>query len=259
VDSFLFDKRQGFCEHYASAFAVMMRAANIPARIVLGYQGGELNPQAQHLIVRQSDAHAWVEVWLPGFGWRRVDPTAAVAPERIDSGMSGSRLNGAAAAWGLSAPSAFLHNLGLSWDAVNAKWNDFVLGYGPDNQNRFMRWLGMENPDWRKMMLTLLGIVFSLILLISVALTLRYRAPRPDKARRLYQTFVQKTQLPLAVGESPLAFAERAETESNLDPETIDDVTNAYLLARYGAPDARALEVLRQSVSRLSSAAVRRR
>jgi transglutaminase-like putative cysteine protease len=91
VDRFLFDTRQGFCEHYASAFAVMMRAAGIPSRIVLGYQGGELNPLGEYMIVRQSDAHAWTEVWLAGRGWTRVDPTAAVAPERISDGISGVR------------------------------------------------------------------------------------------------------------------------------------------------------------------------
>ena len=251
VDSFLFDTRRGFCEHYASAFAVMMRAAGIPSRIVLGYQGGELNPQAEHLIVRQSDAHAWTEVWLPGEGWRRVDPTAAVAPERIDSGMSGSRLNGAAAAWGFSSPSEFLHSLGLSWDAINAKWNDLVLGYGPENQDRFMRFLGMQDPDWRKMMLSLLAIVFTLILLISVFLTLRYQAPRKDKALRLYQTFVKKSALPIVVGETPDAFAKRASAESKLDDTAIEEVTAAYLAARYGAPDTRALSKLQRSVSRL--------
>ncbi len=252
VDSFLFDTRKGFCEHYASAFAVLMRAADIPARIVLGYQGGELNPQAEHLIVRQSDAHAWTEVWLPGTGWHRVDPTAAVAPERIDSGMSGSRLSGAAAAWGIPTPSALLHSLGLSWDAINAKWNDLVLGYGPDNQNRFMRWLGMDTPDWRKMMLTLLGIVFGLILLISVLLSLRYRAPRADRALRLYRKFQLKTGLPLSTGETPSAFAERARVDSRLDSTTIDDVTEAYLAARYGPAGANALDELRRSVSRLA-------
>ncbi|MCB1843849.1 MAG: DUF3488 domain-containing transglutaminase family protein, partial [Halioglobus sp.] len=97
IDEFLFDTRRGFCEHYASAFAVMMRAAGIPSRIVLGYQGGEWNPLGKHLIVRQSDAHAWTEVWLPNRGWLRVDPTAAVAPERIESGMSGAMIDGSAA------------------------------------------------------------------------------------------------------------------------------------------------------------------
>lgn len=251
VDQFLFDTRQGFCEHYASAFAVLMRAANIPSRVVLGYQGGELNPQAEHLIVRQSDAHAWTEVWLPNKGWRRIDPTAAVAPERIDAGMSGSRMSGAAAAWGFSSPSAFFHNLGLSWDAINAKWNDLVLGYGPENQDRFMRFLGMEDPDWRKMILSLLAIVFGIILAISLILARRFQAPRKDKALRLYQKFVKKSALPIIVGETPDSFAARASAESKLDETVIEDVTAAYLAARYGEPDSHAIGRLQQSVSRL--------
>lgn len=251
VDAFLFDTQQGFCEHYASAFAVMMRAVGIPARIVLGYQGGEMNPMSEQLIVRQSDAHAWTEVWLEGLGWTRVDPTSAVAPERIDSGMSGSMLNGSAAAWGLLAPSAFLHNLGLSWDAINAKWNDLVLGYGPENQGKLMEWLGMENPDWRKKMLTMIALVIGMVILISLLLAFRYRAPRPDRAAILYRSFVKKAGMDLHVGESPAAFAARARSESDMDDDTIDAVTTEYLSARYGRPDAHSLQRLQQRVSQL--------
>ncbi len=251
VDAFLFDTQQGFCEHYASAFAVMMRSVGIPARIVLGYQGGEMNPMSDQLIVRQSDAHAWTEVWIEGHGWYRVDPTAAVAPERIDAGMSGSMLNGAGAAWGLLAPSAFLHKLGLSWDAINAKWNDLVLGYGPENQSKLMQWLGMQEPDWRKMMLTMLALVIGLVILISLILAFRYRAPRPDRAAILYRTFVKKSGLPLFVGETPASFALRARFESEMDDEAIDVVTTEYLLARYGAPDSQSMQRLQQRVSQL--------
>src|SRR5690606_13368344 len=88
VDDFLFNTRSGFCEHYASAFAFLMRAAGIPARVVTGYQGGEVNPIGGYLIVRQSEAHAWVEVWLEGRGWVRIDPTAAVSPLRVESGIA---------------------------------------------------------------------------------------------------------------------------------------------------------------------------
>src|SRR5210317_2243670 len=177
VDRFLFETRRGFCEHYASAFSVMMRSVGIPTRIVLGYHGGELNPLGGHLIVRQSDAHAWTEVWIAGLGWHRVDPTAAVAPERIDAGRTGAMFDGSGAAWGLGAPSMLLHNLVLAWDAANAKWNEWILGYGPDNQERFMDWLGMDDPDWRQMILTLVALVTGLTMLISLALMLRYRPP----------------------------------------------------------------------------------
>jgi len=251
VDEFMFDTRQGFCEHYASAFTVMMRAAGIPARIVLGYQGGEMNPVGEYLIVRQSDAHAWTEVWIEGVGWYRVDPTAAVAPERIDAGMSAAMFDGAAAAWGLSAPSEFLHNLGLSWDAVNAKWNDLVLGYGPENQNKLMEWLGMDDPDWRKMMLTLIGIVIGMVILISLLLALRYRAPRPDRAAILYRTFVRKSGVVLAIGETPVAFAAKAHSASMLDDAAIDGITAAYLATRYGLPDPQSLQQLELQVSQL--------
>ena len=253
VDQFLFNTQQGFCEHYASAFAVMMRSVGIPARIVLGYQGGELNSigQETYLIVRQSDAHAWTEVWVEGAGWYRVDPTAAVAPERIDAGMSASMFNGAAAAWGLSAPSAFLHNLGLSWDAINAKWNDYVLGYGPENQDKLMQWLGMEDPDWRKMMFTLLAIVIGMVVLISLLLALRYRAPRPDRAALLYRKFVKKSGVTLDTGETPAAFAAKAYSASTIDDEVIDTITAAYLAARYGTPDPASLRQLESQVKQL--------
>ena len=251
VDEFLFETQQGFCEHYASAFAVMMRAAGIPARIVLGYQGGELNPVGNYLIVRQADAHAWTEVWLEGVGWRRVDPTAAVAPERIDDGMSASMFGGAATAWGLSAPSALLHKLSLSWDALNARWNDWVLGYGPENQDKFMQWLGMQKPDWQKMMLTLLGLLIGMIMLISLHLAQRYRAPRPDRAAILYRRFVKKCGLALQTGETPDAFAARARATATVDGEAIDAFTCDYLVARYGREDPDALLRLERRLRQL--------
>ncbi|RTK99023.1 MAG: transglutaminase domain-containing protein, partial [Neisseriaceae bacterium] len=88
VDDFLFNSRRGFCEHYASSFVFLMRAAGVPARVVTGYMGGELNPVGGYLIVRQSDAHAWAEVWLGNAGWQRVDPTAAVAPARVQQDLA---------------------------------------------------------------------------------------------------------------------------------------------------------------------------
>ncbi len=251
VDRFLFDTQRGFCEHYASAFAVMMRAAGIPSRIVLGYQGGELNPLGDYLIVRQSDAHAWTEVWLEGVGWRRVDPTAAVAPERVNSGISASMFDGIGAAWGLAAPSLLLHRLMLTWDALNARWNEWVLGYGPENQNRFMRWLGMDDPDWRKMMLTLVSIVIALTLLISLLLMLRYRSPPRDRAAILYGRFVKKTGIERAIGETPDAFADRAVSESPLPAEIVRTITASYLDARYGTLDPAALGRLEEEVTAL--------
>ena len=229
----------------------MMRAAGIPARIVLGYQGGELNPMGNYLIVRQSDAHAWTEVWLEGVGWRRVDPTAAVAPERIDAGLTGAMFDGIGEAWGLSAPSELLHQLGLTIDALNAKWNEWILGYGPENQNKFMEWLGMDDPDWQKMMLTLIGAVTALIVLISMLLMLRYRPPPRDRAAILYRKFVRKAGVEPRVGETPARFATRAAGASPIPTGTIDEITSLYLEARYGSASPAALNGLRASVAAL--------
>ena len=251
VDRFLFDTRQGFCEHYASAFAVMMRAAGVPARVVLGYQGGELNPMGGHLIVRQSDAHAWNEVWLEGVGWRRVDPTSAVAPERIEIGRGGSMFDGVGAAWGFDMPSALLHKVTLYWDAMNASWNEWVLGYGPENQNKFMEWLGMDDPDWRKMMLTMIAVVIGLVLLISLALSLRYRPPKRDRAAILYTRFVRKTGIEPATGETPALFAVRVDGESAIPTETVNSITSTYLDARYGPLNPQALQRLESEVRKL--------
>ncbi len=248
IDRFLFDTREGFCEHYASAFSVLMRNAGIPARIVLGYHGGEVNPLGGHLIVRQSDAHAWVEVWLDGLGWHRVDPTAAVAPERIDIGASDAALEGIGETWGFNAPSRLLHRVVMTWDAVNAKWNAWVLGYGPETQDSFMRWLGMENPNWRKMILTLVGLVVGLVMLVSVLLMLRYRPPPRDPAAILYQRFVKKSRIEPRTGETARVFALRVRETGAIPDDIVDNVTNAYLDARYGPDDEQAFKKLKRVV-----------
>ncbi|MEM9334333.1 MAG: DUF3488 and transglutaminase-like domain-containing protein [Pseudomonadota bacterium] len=236
VDKFMFETRQGFCEHYASAFAVMMRAAGIPARVVLGYQGGEVNTVGEepYLIVRQADAHAWNEVWLEGIGWRRVDPTAAVAPERIDVGRSAALFDGIAEDWGMTAPSQWLYRIQQNWDYLNARWNDWVLGYGPDKQRQFMQTMGMDNPDWRRMMLTLVALVAILVFIASVFMTLRNRPPPADEALKLYRRFVRKTGESLQHGETPEAFARRLKSRGRLDAASVDELTETYLRVRYG-------------------------
>ena len=254
VDRFMFDTRRGFCEHYASAFAVMMRAAGIPSRIVLGYQGGEINPMGGHLTVRQADAHAWTEIWLPNRGWHRVDPTAAVAPERIESGISGAMLSGIAASWGLATPIALIHRMGLTWDALNAKWNDWILGYGPDQQESFLEWLGMDEPDWRKMMLTLTFLLAALVGLISLALMMRYRPPQKDHAALLYKKFTRKAGLTPNCGETPQDYASRLSEDRKELAAGADRVTVQYLSARYGPPNPAATDLLRAAVAGFKTA-----
>jgi transglutaminase-like putative cysteine protease len=255
VDRFLFDTRRGFCEHYASAFAVMMRAAGIPSRIVLGYQGGEINTMSGDLTVRQADAHAWTEVWLPGRGWYRVDPTAAVAPERIEMGRYGAMIDGIGEAWGLNASSQWIYQVQMAWDAMNAKWNEWILAYGPDNQGRFMEWLGMEDPDWRKMMLTLVTIVVVLIAGISALLIIRYRPPPRDRAAQLYRKFTRAAGVEPARGETPYDVAARIVTAKTGLSSEVEDITGLYLDVRYGPPQPASLSRLQSAVQDFSAKA----
>ncbi|MDG2376601.1 MAG: DUF3488 and transglutaminase-like domain-containing protein, partial [Woeseiaceae bacterium] len=247
VDLFLFDTRRGFCEHYASAFAVMMRAANIPSRIVLGYQGGEINTLGNYLTVRQADAHAWTEVWLPGRGWYRVDPTAAVAPERIDMGRYGAIIDGVGASWGLNTPYEWLYQITMTWDALNAEWNEWILAYGPDNQLEFMEWLGMDKPDWRQMMLTLVLILVILVAIISTLILMRYQPPPKDEATRLYQEFMKAAGVTPEKGETPIKLTSRIAAGHD-DPSLAEKITEIYLDTRYGPPELISIEQLQTAV-----------
>ncbi len=191
IDEFLFDSRTGFCGHYASAFAVLARAVGIPARVVTGYQGGERNPLGDYWIVRQADAHAWVEVWLDGH-WERVDPTAAVAPERIEWGMdtavNSGRLRGAEALRG----SRFAQQLLLSWDAVNAAWNRWVLAFGPDSQLRLLRFAGIPEPSLRHLLAALV-ISMGLGLAWLASRSQRRHAGPPDPLQKSYSLLCRRT------------------------------------------------------------------
>lgn len=147
VDQFLFETREGFCEHFSSAFVVLMRGAGIPSRIVVGYQGGEKNPITGDVTIRQSDAHAWAEVWLKDQGWVRVDPTSAVAPERIQLSLANAVPEedlGAVPIFSRRATSRLKPLVDL-WDAIDSNWNKLVLGYGPKKQEKFLRSLGIKN------------------------------------------------------------------------------------------------------------------
>ncbi len=140
VDEFLFDEQAGFCEHFSSAFVVLMRASGIPARVVTGYVGGYRNPVGDYWLVRRSDAHAWAEVWLDGRGWVRVDPTAAVAPERIYDTID-DRRPGALGGFAGLAP---MFDVG---DWLRRGWNDFVLGYNAARQRRLLEAFGVPDLD----------------------------------------------------------------------------------------------------------------
>lgn len=261
VDEFLFDVRRGFCEHYASAFVTLMRAAGLPARIVTGYQGGEANRAEKYLIVRQSDAHAWAEVWLPERGWVRVDPTAAVAPERIEYGAEAlQRLVQQGALLGRMQPgeiqAALARNwLGESWQLVRlaldsslATWQRWVLNYDFSRQQELLARLGMEHIAMSRLV-GLLALVVALLFGIYVLATWP-RGVRPDPVQRAWLSFCRKLAragLARLPHEGALDFAARvARTRPDLAPVT-RTITGLYLRIRY-AGDENA--VLREQLAR---------
>jgi transglutaminase-like putative cysteine protease len=164
ADEFWFDRREGFCEHIASAFVVLMRGMGIPARLVTGYQGGELNRVDGFWIVRQSDAHAWTEVWLGGRGWVRVDPTSAVAPGRTGSFQRLQAPRGViATAFGTVSPD-IAAGMRAAWEALNNSWNQWVLNYTQSKQLDLLKNLGFSSPSWEDLSYVLLALVVALAL-----------------------------------------------------------------------------------------------
>ncbi|MEO7401212.1 MAG: DUF3488 and transglutaminase-like domain-containing protein [Polaromonas sp.] len=158
ADEFWFDRKQGFCEHIASAFVVLMRALDVPARIVTGYQGGELNSVDGFWVIRQSDAHAWAEVWQAGQGWTRVDPTSAVAPGRTGAFQRLAVPRGAVAqALGNFSPT-LAAQLRATWEAVNNSWSQWVLNYTQGKQLDLLKNIGFESPSWEDLSYVLIGV-----------------------------------------------------------------------------------------------------
>ena len=214
IDDFLFSSRRGFCEHFASAYVFLMRAAGVPARVVTGYQGGEINPVDGYLTVRQSDAHAWAEIWIAGQGWLRVDPTAAVAPSRIERGIEAALPAGDPLPALVRIDTDWLRQLRNRWEATNNAWNQWVLGYNPERQRELLSRMGLREPDWRSMTTTL-AILCSLILAIVTAWTL-YQRRTTTAAQRAWQAYCRqlaKFGIVRADWEGPLALADRVASE----------------------------------------------
>jgi transglutaminase-like putative cysteine protease len=241
VDEFLYATRAGFCEHYAGAFVFLMRAAGIPARVVTGYQGGELNPIDGYLAVRQSDAHAWSEVWLPKLGWVRVDPTAAVSPDRVRRGLSSALP--APAPFGFEGlgrlmqpdPDSLLARVRYAIGAANNSWNQWVLNYNPQRQHALLESLQQEVLSWRSAALLLL--VCALLLLVGKF----SRRRREDPVDRLYSALCHRLGqlgLPRAPDEGPTAYAARISA-ADLAPgpkAAAADFLRRYSAWRYASP-----------------------
>lgn len=243
IDEFLFATRAGFCEHYASAFVFLMRAMQIPARVVTGYQGGQINPVDGFMTVRQSDAHAWAEVLLAGKGWTRVDPTAAVAPERIerDSNVASTE----PALGGLFTMNvgrgSLLGNLRFRWDAINNSWNQWVLNYTPEQQKSLLQSLGFDNIDWQTM--TLLAITAAMLIMLVIAGPLLANRIKRDPLDAVYFALckqLEKRGHARSTHEGPRSYCVRLLGSSSLPREhkhAIKQFMMLYETAQYGAID----------------------
>jgi transglutaminase-like putative cysteine protease len=238
VDEFLFATKAGFCEHFSSAFVFLMRAAGVPARVVTGYQGGELNPVDEIITVRQSDAHAWAEVFLFGRGWLRVDPTAAAVPGRLESGLARS-VPETQQPLIMRPQLEWLRGLRYQWEAAAHKWNVWVLGYSPERQRGLMSYIGMRDADWRSltaMLFTALGAMTLVLLLWSLR-----RLARPDPVQRAWRAFCVKLAakgVERAPSEGPRDFAERAARALPAARRAILRIGALYISLRYGPPSS---------------------
>lgn len=246
VDDFLFDTRAGFCEHYASAFVVLMRSAGIPARVVTGYQGGDINSADGALEVRQRDAHAWTEVWFDDAGWVRVDPTAAVAPERVEIGLARTLPQpGLAGVFTLTADNPVAEALRAvrdRWNAVEGAWNHWVLQYNGSAQRSLLERLGFEHVDWQNLILGALALLGTMTAAMA-ARVLWHRPPRDAvlKAYARFETRLARAGLARAPHEPPQAYAQRLrQALAPPSAEAATRIIDAYIALRYRPAPARA-------------------
>lgn len=249
VDEFLFDTRLGFCEHFAGAFTFLLRAAGIPARVVTGYQGGDYNASGHYLIVRQADAHAWVEVWLEGRGWQRVDPTFAAAPARIESGLARSIPQGGELPLMLRGDDNWIKTVRLQLDVLVNAWNQSIIGFDAERQRNFLQKLGIADFLSLSYLGWLLGGAGLILGGIAVFMLVPWHLRERDPAVRAYQRFCRKLAARGMIREShegPLDFADRARSAIPELATRIDAITTDYLAVRYGGETGKQKTLQRQ-------------
>lgn len=246
VDDFLFSTRAGFCEHYASSFTVLMRAAGIPARVVTGYQGGFWNKLGDYLLVRNSDAHAWSEVWLHGRGWTRIDPTAAARPERISLGAAAAA--GDDSAW---YQNGWLQGLGNRWDIVNRWWSKGVIGFDALRQRGLLTPFGIRRADTGALGVAL-AISIGLLVALGLAATL-LRRRRGDALGATMAVLLQRLAragVARRASEGPRHFFSRAARALPHERARLRALGEAYLRLRYSGamPTPESLRMFRRAV-----------
>lgn len=254
IDDFILQKQRGFCQHFAGSFVYMARAAGIPARVVVGYQGGEYNAQGHYWLIRQYDAHAWAELWLEGRGWVRFDPTAAVAPERIEQGIATVNPNAGLGEFRQYPGFSVFNRLQQQWDAINYRWQLSIMGYDSSAQLQLLqRWLGDFTPT--RLALVLLGVLLILLLPVLVVLWLQQQVVDRHPAIRVYLSlsrWLARRQI-VRRDDEPLGdFCTRAAQQlPGIRPE-LRQFQQLFNLAYYGGQPER-LADLRASLRRIKT------
>jgi transglutaminase-like putative cysteine protease len=236
VDQFLFTSKKGFCEHYASSFTLLMRAAGVPARVVVGYQGGSINPINQFLTVRQSNAHAWAEVWLENRGWLRIDPTSAIAPERIERNLNSALSRDEYRPLYMYLSSGPLKNLMFYWDAIDNGWKQWVIGYDAKLQHKFLSSIFNKKMNLTDIVLVLVIILFFTTLIISLYIFKSTAKKINDPVQKIYNKFCLKlahNNLPRHIYEGPIDFSSRAIERFSQQKNTIELITKIYIKLRF--------------------------
>lgn len=260
IDQFLFNTRQGFCEHFAASFAFLMRAADVPARVVVGYQGGKQNPYGGYLVVRQSDAHAWCEVWLPEKGWIRIDPTSAIAPTRL---AGSSELLPSGGTEGLLSfmrrGSSWFREITDAWDFLNSRWNNVVMGYSPNkSSNMFFRLgINIKTPKGlgQALLITMAAAIFVLACAVIFVQFLRHKKER-DEIGNSWIKFCRKLEqagLSRRPSQGPLAYLEYISQNRPDLTSNAKKIISSYIQLRYSdILDIDETLKFRQMVSRFS-------
>ncbi len=252
VDEFLFDTQEGFCEHYASAFTLLMRAAGIPSRVVTGYLGGEMNDD--YMIVRQSDAHAWSEAYIDG-AWQRFDPTGAVAPSRVEQGLSAALPQGELTGFQHNKAFTWTKKFSLAWDGLNHDWQRLIVDYNNDSQESLFEKLGLPNMKLWQITVFILAIagLWALWILRSPLQKTNKRLSVADKAWNKVEHWLSTQHVIRKTSETPQAFLDRACQELTHYETDLREIGKLLMPARFAAiPEAAAAEQARDAEQHLN-------
>jgi transglutaminase-like putative cysteine protease len=256
VDTTMFDSKKGFCAHFASAYATMMRAVGVPARIVTGYLGGEWNPAGGYLLVRQTEAHAWTEIWLDDRGWTRIDPTTVVAPERLQRGLYDLMPEQLPVSSQIFR-TAWINHLAQWWDGANQWWQERVVEFNLRAQLEALRKLGIESPDWKHLGWAFATALIAWVAWIAFALRRSVARAKPDRIGRAWLKATRKLARVAparAADEGPMTYAARVAAARPDLASVVSDIARRYSGLRYGRSAANDDEVaaLEREVKKLA-------